>query len=421
MVVDFEEYALEDLGKIITGKTPSTKIPEYFGHGFPFFTPRDMDGKRFITTTERYLTQKGVDSVKSSFLPPESILVSCIGSDMGKVTINKMAGVSNQQINSIILDQEKFNLLYVYYNLSARQKELKNLGASGSALPILNKGDFSKVQIFLPPLATQERIADILGTLDDKIELNRQMNHTLEAMARAIFKSWFVDFDPVYAKMEGRDYPLPAEVLDLFPAELVESELGLIPKGWEVGKLKDIIDFNPHYRLSKGTEATYLEMKVLPEKGFFPTDWRKREFTSGTKFTNGDTLLARITPCLENGKTAYINFLEPNEIAWGSTEYIVMRTKKDLPNTYSYLLARNGSFRKSAIKSMTGSSGRQRVQRKTLEELPTVIAPNKIYGKFDKIIKSMFEKMTANNLENITLAEIRDTLLPKLMSGKIIL
>ena len=290
-------------------------------------------------------------------------------------------------------------------------------GSSGrQRVPVNSLKGFS---FYLPPLPTQERIADILGTLDDKIELNRQMNRTLEAMARAIFKSWFVDFDPVYAKMEGRDYPLPTEVMALFPDELVESELGLIPKGWEVGKLKDIINFNPRYKLSKRVEATYLEMKVLPEKGFFPTDWRKREYTSGTRFANGDTLLARITPCLENGKTAYINFLEPDEVAWGSTEYIVMRTKSDTPNLYSYLLARNGSFRKSAIKSMTGSSGRQRVQRQTLEELKTIIAPKEIYTRFGKMIEDIFEKMTINNLENVTLTEMRDTLLPKLINGEI--
>ena len=422
MVVDFEEYALEDLGKIITGKTPSTKIPEYFGHGFPFFTPRDMDGKRFITTTERYLTQKGVDSVKSSFLPPESILVSCIGSDMGKVTINKMAGVSNQQINSIILDQEKFNLLYVYYNLSARQKELKNLGASGSALPILNKGDFSKVQIFLPPLATQERIADILGTLDDKIELNRQMNHTLEAMARAIFKSWFVDFDPVYAKMEGRDFPLPAEVLDLFPAEMVESELGLIPKGWEVKCIDDVVETvggatpstkDPDYweegihHFATPKDLSNLSFPILTTTERKVTDSGLSKISSGL-LDKGTLLMSSRAP------VGYLAITDlPVCINQG---FIAMKCNRILSNYYMLNWAK---YNLDEIKGRASGTTFSEISKKNFRLMEILEPTSEIINFYDGYVKPLYDKITVNIRENKVLVEIKDTLLPKLLGGEI--
>ena len=149
---------------------------------------------------------------------------------MGKSAISPEPCVTNQQINSIIVDSH-CEPLFVYYNLSNRKPEIR-ASASGSAQPILNKSSFGQLPITIPPLPEQRAIAHVLGTLDDKIELNRRMNETLEEMARALFKSWFVDFDPVRAKMEGRwrrgeSLPgLPADHYDLFPDRLVPSELG---------------------------------------------------------------------------------------------------------------------------------------------------------------------------------------------------
>ena len=276
-----------------------------------------------------------------------------------------------------------------------------------------------KINISIPPQSTQHAIAHILGTLDDKIELNRRMNETLEGMARALFKSWFVDFDPVRAKMEGRDTGLPPDVDALFPDRLVESELGEIPEGWEVVPLPEMIEVNPPRSLRKGEVAPYLDMANMPTRGHVPDTVIDRPFGSGMRFTNGDTLVARITPCLENGKTAYVDFLRHDRIGWGSTEYIVMRPKPPLPNEFAYCLARSTHFREFAIQNMTGTSGRQRVPAKALSQFLLSLPPEPIAVRFGKVVQPLFARAGEAVQGSRTLAALRDTLLPKLVSGEI--
>ena len=276
-----------------------------------------------------------------------------------------------------------------------------------------------------PPLPEQRAIAHILGTLDDKIELNRRMNETLEGMARALFKSWFVDFEPVRAKMEGRwrrgeSLPgMPAELYELFPDGMVDSELGEIPERWEVRTLGNVVELNPSEPLKKGTVAPYLAMASLPTSGPNTDDWVPREFTSGTRFRNGDTLLARITPCLENGKTAFIQSLPERSVGWGSTKFIVMRAIHPAPPVYAYLLARDPAFREHSIQSMTGTSGRQRVQIDVLSPYLLPHPPVKIWAEFSTLASRMFAGMELKRKESLVLAMQRDALLPKLVSGAI--
>jgi type I restriction enzyme S subunit len=251
MAGEWKDLTLGDLGRVVTGKTPLTAVEGNFGGQIPFVTPSDMDGRKTISTTARYLTETGAASVKGSVIPAGAIMVSCIGSDMGKVVIAGRDCVTNQQINSIVVDG-RFSSEFVYYTLSTRKNEIRHQAAGGSAVPILNKGDFSRMEITLPPLAEQKAIAAVLGTLDDKIELNSRMNATLEAMAQALFQSWFVDFDPVRAKLEGREpAALDPTTAALFPNSFQESSLGPIPHGWEVCPLSDKIQL-----LSGGTPKT---------------------------------------------------------------------------------------------------------------------------------------------------------------------
>jgi type I restriction enzyme, S subunit len=269
------------------------------------------------------------------------------------------------------------------------------------------------------PTPAQEKIVETLSALDDKIELNRRMNETLESMARAMFKSWFVDFDPVRAKAERRDPGLPKPLADLFPGSFEDSELGEIPKGWKVEPLPDVIEVNPTRSLRKGEPAPYLDMANMPTRGHSPDDVIERAFGSGMRFINGDTLVARITPCLENGKTAFVDFLEKGQAGWGSTEYIVLRPKSPLPEEFAYCLARSNDFREFAIQSMTGSSGRQRVPAESLSHYLVAVPPEQLAKRFGLFAKPLFARASAAARESRSLAAQRDALLPRLVSGEI--
>jgi len=291
--------------------------------------------------------------------------------------------------------------------------------ASGTTHQTIYFPEVKAFHVCLPPLAEQRAIAHILGTLDDKIELNLRLNETLEAMARLLFKSWFVDFDPVRAKAEGRDLGLPKPLADLFPARLVDSELGEIPEGWEVAPLPKMIEVNPPRSLRKKETAPYLDMANMPTRGHSADAIVDRPFGSGMRFANGDTLVARITPCLENGKTAYVDFLEEGQVGWGSTEYIVLRPKPPLPEEFAYCLARSDTFREFAIQSMTGTSGRQRVPAESLSHYPLVVPPEQLAKHFGSFIQPLFARARAITRKSRALAALRDTLLPKLISGEL--
>jgi len=306
-----------------------------------------------------------------------------------------------------------------------------------------------------PPKEARRQIGAFLKSIDDKIALNTQTNQTLEAIAQAIFKSWFVDFDPVKAKMavleaggtaeeaeraamcaiSGKDeaaltqlqteqpdaYAELAQTAALFPSAMLDSELGEIPEGWKVGTLAGLLNFNPKRTLKKGTPAPYLDMKNVPTSGHLAEDVIIREMASGTKFMNGDTLIARITPCLENGKTAYVDFLNDDQVGWGSTEYIVLRPKDGLPTSLGYFIARLEVFRNAAIQSMTGTSGRQRANTTALENLAWIKYPKNLLLVFDKVASQYLLRAKNNGDENRVLSNLRDTLLPKLLSGELTL
>ncbi len=339
------------------------------------------------------------------------------------------------------------NPRFVYYYFISIAEMLKKMDV-GAANPALNRNHVHPLPIKWTIRENQDVIVNILASLDDKIELNRQINQTLEQIAQAIFKSWFVDFDPVKAKIDAKQSGQDTEraamcaisgktddelgqlspgqreqlaaTAALFPDELVDSDMGLIPKGWICKSLREVIELNPKRVLKKGEVGTYLDMKNMPTQGHLAQDWWPRKMGSGTKFINGDTLLARITPCLENGKTAFVDFLQANEVGWGSTEYVVMRAIDPYPLEYSYLIARDSTFRSYAIQNMTGTSGRQRVSARSLESYPIVVTDNtEIYIKFSTVIATIMTQIKSHGNQNKTLSQLRDTLLPKLLSGEI--
>ena len=282
----------------------------------------------------------------------------------------------------------------------------------------INLKDLRALPIPLPPDAERRTIAEFVAALDDRITLLRDTNATLEAIAQALFKSWFVDFDPVRAKMQGRaPEGMDETTAALFPGSFEESELGLVPRGWRVANLADSFEINPRRELAKGSIASYLDMASLATSGHCVETPIQREVGSGAKFRNGDTLLARITPCLENGKSAFVDFLADSQVGWGSTEFLVMRPKASLPEYFAYLLCRHATFREYAIQSMVGTSGRQRIQNDVLGRYLLALPIDAIALKFAEIVEPIQQSIAANHQTAQTLATLRDTLIPRLISG----
>lgn len=257
---------------------------------------------------------------------------------------------------------------------------------SHSAVPGLNRDNVYSILKEIPSPAEQRAIVKILSDLDEKIELNHQMNKTLESIAQAFFKQLFIE-------KKGNSKRI---------------------------SISDIIEFDPRMLAKKRDILPYVDMKELSTEGMTVGAVILKSFSGGSKFQNSDTLLARITPCLENGKTAFVGFLTDKQpIGFGSTEFIVMRAKQGISPQFVYCLARDPEFRSFAIKSMIGSSGRQRVQRNMLESYEIFKPDQDSMNNFHKATFPLFSKVIENWKETKALIQIRDSLLPRLMSGKI--
>ena len=450
MAGEWTQVPFSKLCDITRGASPRPIHDWFVDVGIPWVKISDANSaqSRYITETGQCIKPEG--RMKSVEVRPGDLILS----NSATPGIPKFMGIDACIHDGWLLLRNLRNLdkQFAYYLLLHERPKLVAQG-NGSVFTNLKTEILKNHLVQLPPISEQRAIAHILGTLDDKIELNRRRNQTLEAMARALFKDWFVDFGPVRAKMEGRarqdgarsgqprkplnvasDLPwpgaeagagvagdpgLPKPLADLFPARLVDSELGEIPEGWEVAPLTTVVEVNPTRPLKKGVVAPYLDMANMPTHGHAADDVIDREFGSGMRFINGDTLVARITPCLENGKTAFVDFLADGQVGWGSTEYIVLRPKSPLPEEYAYCLARSPEFREFAIQSMTGTSGRQRVPAESLAHLLVAVPPKPIAAAFGRAVKPTFTRASAAVRESRTLAALRDALLPKLISGEL--
>ncbi len=402
----------------------SIKVETFVSAGIPVISGQHLRDSRVKDSSFNFITEKHADRLRNANVMRGDVIFTHAG-NIGQVAYIPQ----DSRYERYILSQRQFYMrcnknyaipefiTYFFRSAVGQHKLLANasqVGVPSIAQPV---SFLRKIEIPIPPISEQLAIAHILGTLDDKIELNRKMNETLEAMARALFKSWFVDFDPVRAKAEGRDTGLPKEIADLFPDEFEDSELGEIPKKWKCVPLPEAVRVNPARSLKKGEVAPYLDMANMPTHGHCPEQVVNKPFGSGMKFINGDTLVARITPCLENGKTAFVDFLEDGKVGWGSTEYIVLRPNPPLPEEFAYCLARTCEFREFAIQNMTGSSGRQRVSTDALLHFHLCLPPASLLGIFGRAVQHFFSRVSENARQSRNLLVIRDTLLPKLISG----
>lgn len=414
---EWGEYELGDIGKIVTGKTPPSKISDLFGSEIPFVTPSDMDNRKWIDLTGRYLSQKGADLLRTNKVPSKAVAVSCIGSDMGKARLLKRESVTNQQINTIVVDMKKFDPEFIYYNLLVRQEELKHI-ASGSATPILSKSHFSKIKIKCPNLSTQKKCARVLSIIDDKISLLHETNSTLESIAQALFKSWFIDFDPVHAKAEGREPEgMDAETAALFPDSFEESELGFIPKGWRVGILDDIAKTVGGQKQAKdfNSDVNYVGLEHMPRNSLGLFEWSTAEGLASAKscFALGDILFGKLRPYFHKVVIAPFDGV-------CSTDILVCQSKKI--SFYSIVLMH--LFSNSLINyasRLSNGAKMPRINWKDLAKYPIILPPEQVAESFSISIQPLLDRMKENTQQAKVLASLRDILLPRLISGQLCL
>ncbi len=450
--IQLGQVAADEDGAIAIGPFGSRmKANVYVPFGIPVIRGTNISQDMAFKGNWVYVTSKFADKMPNCIVRTGDLVfphrgaigeVALIGSEHGKMIIS--TSMMKYRPNPKLADS-RF-LFYYFRSPEGRSEILKfssQVGTPGIGQPLTSLRQFN---IPLPSLPIQQEIAEILSSLDIKIEHNRCMNETLEAITKALFKNWFVDFDPVIDNAIRMGNLIPDEISEraemrrtvleqsqnadanntpafhyLFPNEFeFTEEMGWIPSGWMVKSVDKAIEVNPRVQLKKNTIAPFIDMKALPTSGFSVTEITGKPYSGGTKFINGDVLLARITPCLENGKTGIVDFLEGGEIGFGSTEFIVLRGKKNIKTPYIACLARYPGFRDHCIQSMVGSSGRQRVQNDSLSNFFLAL-PTKpgVLEKFNGLTRNSFEKITQNSKQGRLLSRIRDTLLPKLLSGEI--
>lgn len=377
---EWKEYIVGDLGRVVTGKTPKTSVAENYGGTIPFLTPSDDLSGKFSPETIKKITELGLREVKNCLLPTGSVCVSCIGSDLGKVVIIKKPTVTNQQFNSIIPNKEN-DADFIYYLMTIIGKHLNFLSKTSTAVPIINKSTFASYPIRVPSLETQKRIASILSSLDDKIELNRKINANLEAQAQALFKSW----------------------LNRCTEEVSIGDLSQNITDYSKCNCERVVLINS----SDVTEGLF-EHHVLSENRNLKGHFKKR-------FQKGDILYSQVRP--RNRHWGYCTFDADNYLA--STQLMVIRNKSDiLPSIllYQYMID-DKVWKEFTLKTETRSGT---FPQGNYDDLSSIRVPfgTDVKEISDKL-ETIYSMIYTNEQESRRLASLRETLLPRLMSGEL--
>lgn len=398
--MEWKEVKIGDLGQIITGKTPKTAIKKNWGGKIPFLSPSDDMSNKTSPVTARTLTELGVAEVAKCLIPANSICVSCIGSDLGKVVKTDRELVTNQQINTIV-PHSNVDSDFVYYLMCIVGKELNYISKTSTAVPIINKSTFSDWNIVIPEkVEDQCRIASILSSLDRKIELNNKINADLEEMAQAIFKNWFVDFEPF---KDGK---------------FVDSELGKIPEGWKVGRLTDVIKLMPG-GTPKTSEPLYWDNGTIP---FFSPKDVNGVYCFATEKHITEAGLNKCSSNLYPKDTIFITCrgtvgkvcLVACDMAMNQSNYAI-KAIDGYSQYYVFFLVK--SVVERLIKKSNGAVFSAITSKDFDEEI--LIPSQNAVEDFTNVIDGFFRRIFTIGTENSRLSLLRDTLLPRLISGEI--
>lgn len=414
MANNWKQVALGDVAADVTVGYVGTMATEYVETGVPFLRSQNVEPLRVNDTDLKFITKKFHDRLKKSALSPGDVVIVRTGKPGACAVIPQSLPVSNCSDLVIVRCGSELNPRFLAYYVNSVASHHINSHLVGAVQQHFNVESARKMLMRLPDLPEQRAIAHILGTLDDKIELNRRTSETLEAMGRALFKSWFVDFEPVRAKAEGRDPGIPKLLADLFPTRLVNSELGEIPEGWEAGSFGSIS--------SQRTErAGSREMVVLSAVASGKLTRSEDHFTKRVYSKDTDKyLLVEQWDFVYNPSRVNIGsigMLEEDLVGGVSPVYVVARPRVAYHWFLEFSLRRPQT--KTWINTLASGSVRQSLSYYDFASIPSVIPPVQLAEEFNKRWSILRRGIRARQAESYTLATLRDALLPKLISGEL--
>jgi len=409
---------LGDIGKVITGRTPKTSDNENYGSAYMFIGPGDLHQHFIIKNSAKSISTKGFNSIKSSTIQGFSILVGCIGWDMGNVGIVNGKCATNQQINSITNIKEEYNGYYIYYWLKTKKDFLFQI-ANVTRTPILNKSGFSAIEINIPEKSKQDLVANFLCSIDAKIELNNKINADLEAMAKLIYDYWFVQFD--FPDENGKPYKTSGGLM-VFNEELKRE----IPEGWEIRELGEEINIERglSYKSAeiKGGGIPMISLNSFNLDGTYKASGIKMysgKFTNKNLASSGDLLIAA-TDVTRNADIIGKAVLVPDYYAdlVFSMDIAKVIPSGNLSETYLMMLFNTEHYH-DYIKWYASGTIVLHLNMDGMKWYKAEIPPKELLDKFDAIYKPIAKRISETTKQNQQLAELRDWLLPMLMNGQV--
>lgn len=408
---NWKDCVLADLGEIVGGATPSTKNESYYGGDIAWITPKDLSAfqGRFIRRGERNITSDGFNSCSARLMPPHSILFTS-RAPIGYVAIAENEVCTNQGFKSIVPNADT-DYLFLYYLLVHNRDRIENMG-SGTTFKEVSGSVMKGITVSVPTdIEEQKAIARVLGSLDDKIENNTAINNHLEQLAQAIFKSWFVDFEP------------------FGDGEFVESELGSIPTGWQATRIGDLPVSVTDY-VANGSFASLKENVTLLETPNYAVfvrnvdlkarsfgkyvDEHSYRFLSKSALFGGEVIISNVG---DVGSVFLCPYL-PQPMTLGNNMIMLTANERKEQNYFFYLLFKH-SYGAELIRSITGGSAQPKFNKTDFRSLRVIMPSATVMDKFLQAVECLFQRQADLEQENARLAEMRDTLLPRLMSGEL--
>ena len=409
--------------RITKGTTPTTLGRSFVDRGINFVKSEAITHEgRIDPSSFAAIDAETHAALARSILEERDVLFSMAGVYLGKTAVvpkSVLPANTNQAVGIIRLDRSKADARFVHYSLSSPfVRDYVRRSVAQSAQPNYNLADIGSLPIPDLPLPKQRAIARILGSLDDKIELNRKTNATLEAMARALFKSWFIDFNPVRAKAGGRaPSGMDAETARLFPSELVESDRGPVPKGWDPSTLERYADLNSETwaRMTYPASIQYVDLSgtkwgVIESLSLFSRE--DAPSRAQRVLRRGDTIVGTVRP--GNGSFAIVD----RDGLTGSTGFAVLRPRRPEARTFIYFAATSRE-NIDRLAHLADGGAYPAVRPELVVQTEAAGAPDNVVTRFEAAVASIMDRIASSRAESAALARVRDELLPRLLSGAI--